>query len=76
MEVYATRPCNGITGVIPPAGFDIEGLIRRLDMEFGIQIGEGQGQIKAATFRIGHVGHLTDEEIDYFIHSFEKCLRA
>lgn len=76
MEIYATRPGNGITGVIPPAGFDIEGLIRRLDSEFGIQIGEGQGSIKKSTFRIGHVGHLTDEEIDYFTDSFETCLRG
>ena len=75
MEIYATRPGNGITGVLPPPGFDIEGLIRRLDADFGIQIGEGQGQIKKTTFRIGHVGHLTDEEIEYFTECFEKCLR-
>jgi aspartate aminotransferase-like enzyme len=75
MEIYAMRPGNGITGVLPPTGFDIEGLIRRLDADFGIQIAEGMGQIKKTTFRIGHVGHLTDEEIDYFIACFEKCLR-
>jgi len=75
MEIYARRPGNGITGVIPPGGFDIEGLIRRLDAEFGIQIGEGQGLIKKTTFRIGHVGHLTEEEIDYFTECFEKCVR-
>lgn len=76
MEIYARRPGNGITGVIPhAAGFDIEGLIRRLDSEFGIQIGEGQGQIKKTTFRIGHVGHLTDEELDYFTECFETCVR-
>lgn len=75
MEVYALKPGNGITGVIPPAGFDIEGLTRRMNDEFGIQIGDGQGRIKSTTFRIGHVGHLTDEEIDYFTKSFEKCLQ-
>jgi serine---pyruvate transaminase len=75
MEIYAKRPGNGITGVIPPAGFDIEGLRRRLDSEFGIQIGEGMGQIKKTTFRIGHVGHLSDEELDYFTECFEKCVR-
>jgi len=75
MEVYATRPGNGITGVLPPSGFDIEGLIRRLDTEFGIQIGEGQGRIKNTTFRIGHVGYLTDADLDYFTECFEKCLR-
>lgn len=75
MEVYAKRPGNGITGVIPPAGFDINGLTQRMDSEFGIQIGDGQGRIKSTTFRIGHVGHLTDEEIDYFVQCFQTCLR-
>ena len=75
MEVYALKPGNGITGVIPPAGFDIDALTRRLNDEFGIQIGDGQGRIKNSTFRIGHVGYLTDEEIEYFTRSFETCLR-
>ena len=74
MEVYALKPGNGITGVIPPKGFDIGALRRRLEGDYGIQIGEGQGKIKDSTFRIGHVGHLTDEEVDYFIQSFEHCL--
>lgn len=74
MEVYARRPGNGITGVIPPAGFDIEGFMKRLETDFGIQIGEGQGSIKKSTFRIGHVGYLTDEEVDYFSNSFQQCL--
>jgi aspartate aminotransferase-like enzyme len=74
MEVYALKPGNGITGVIPPEGFDIGELRRRLESDYGIQIGEGLGKIKDTTFRIGHVGHLTDEEVDYFIQSFERCL--
>ena len=76
MEVYARKPGNGITGVIPPAGFDIAGLTRRLNDEFDIQIGDGQGRIKNSTFRIGHVGYLTDEEIDYFTRSFETVLQT
>jgi len=74
MEIYALKPGNGITGVIPPKGFDIAALRRKLDSEYGIQIGEGLGKIQNTTFRIGHVGHLTDEEVDYFIESFKHCL--
>ena len=74
MEVYALKPGNGITGVIPPKGFDSGSLRRRLESDFGIQIAGGLGKIKDTTFRIGHVGHVTDEELDYFIHSFERCL--
>lgn len=74
MEVYALRPGNGITGVIPPSGFDMDALIRRLERDFDIQIAEGLGEIQKTMFRIGHVGHVTNEELEYFIHSFETCL--
>jgi aspartate aminotransferase-like enzyme len=74
MEVYALKPGNGITGVIPPNGFDMAALRRRLESDFGIQIAGGLGKIKDMMFRIGHVGHVTDEEVDYFIQSFERCL--
>src|SRR6185295_10987492 len=76
MEIYALKPGNGITGVIPPKGFDMAALKRRLESDFGIQIAGGLGKIKDAMFRIGHVGHVTDEELDYFIQSFERCLAA
>jgi serine---pyruvate transaminase len=74
MEIYALKPGNGITGVIPPQGFSIGALRGRLESDYGIQIGEGLGKIQDTTFRIGHVGHLTDEEVDYFIDSFKHCL--
>jgi len=76
MEVYAQKPGNGITGVIPPKGFDMAALRRRLENDFGIQIAGGLGKVKDTIFRIGHVGHVTDEELDYFIQSFERCLSA
>src|SRR3989454_4349672 len=74
METYALKPGNGITGVIHPKGFDSAALRRRLENDFGIQIAGGLGKIKDTTFRIGHVGHVTDEEVNYFIQSFERCL--
>jgi len=76
MEIYALKPGNGITGVIPPKGFDMAALRRRLENDFGIQIAGGLGKVKDTIFRIGHVGHATDEEVDYFIQSFERCLAA
>jgi aspartate aminotransferase-like enzyme len=75
MEIYALKPGNGITGVIVPAGFDAVGFRRRIENDFGIQIAGGLGKIKDTTFRIGHVGHVTDEELEYFIQSFERCLK-
>ena len=74
MEIYAVKPGNGITGVIPPEGFDIDQLMRRLENDFGIQIAGSLGRLKGKIFRIGHVGHVTDEELDYFVQSFKRCL--
>ena len=74
MEVYALRPGNGITGVVPPAGFNSEALIQRLERDFGIQIAGGLGSLKGTMFRIGHVGYLTHEDVEYFIQSFQRCL--
>jgi aspartate aminotransferase-like enzyme len=74
MEVYALKPGNGITGVIPPKGFDITAFRHRLERDFAIQIAGGLGRVKETIFRIGHVGHVTDEEVEYFIQSFERCL--
>jgi aspartate aminotransferase-like enzyme len=76
MEIYALKPGNGITGVIPPKGFDMAALRRRLENDFGIQIAGGLGKVKDTMFRIGHVGHVTDEELDYFIQSFERCVMS
>jgi aspartate aminotransferase-like enzyme len=75
MEIYARHYGNGITGVIPPGGFDIGALTQRLHREFQIQIAGGLGPLKGQIFRIGHVGHLTDAELDYFIQSFNSCLK-
>jgi aspartate aminotransferase-like enzyme len=75
LELYARKPGNGITAVINPPGFDSAAVIRRLENDFGIQIAGGLGKLKESTFRIGHVGHVTDEQLDYFIQSFERCAR-
>lgn len=74
MEIYAVKEGNGVTTVVPEPGFDIAGLLRRLEVDFGIQIAGGAGALKGRAFRIGHVGEVTDDEVAYFIRSFEQCL--
>jgi alanine-glyoxylate transaminase/serine-glyoxylate transaminase/serine-pyruvate transaminase len=76
MEVYALKPGNGVTAVIPPSGFGMDGFRRKMENDFGIHIASGLGKLKDEVFRIGHVGHVTDEELDYFIESFRRCLAA
>jgi aspartate aminotransferase-like enzyme len=74
-KIYAQRPGNGITAVVPDPGFDMAAFIRRLERDFGIQIAGGLGRLKDSTFRIGHVGFVGDEELDYFVQSFSAALK-
>jgi aspartate aminotransferase-like enzyme len=76
LEIYAKRPGNGITGVIPSSSIDIPTLLQRLEDEYSIVIAGGLGRLKGQILRIGHVGHLTDEELNYFCESFEKVVSA
>ncbi len=76
MEIFAKRPGNGITGVIAPGSFDIPRFLERLRDEHSILIAGAPGKLNGEIFRIGHVGHLTDEEVGYFSDSFEKALAA
>ena len=76
LEIYATRPGDGITAIVAPDGMDIGRFRSRLEDEFSILIAGGQGRLDGEVFRIGHVGHLTDEELRYFCDSFEKALES
>jgi aspartate aminotransferase-like enzyme len=75
LDIYATRIGDGITAVVAPDGMDITRFRGRLEDDFSILIAGGQGRLNGEVFRIGHVGHLTDEELEYFCDSFEKALK-
>lgn len=76
LELYARRPGDGITAVLAPDGMDVAGFRRRLEQEHAILIEGGPGRLSGKIFRIGHVGHLTDDELRYFCDSFRRALRA
>lgn len=74
LEIYAKRPGDGITAVIVPEGMDANAFRSRLERKYSILIAGGQGRLEGKILRIGHVGHLTDEEVAYFAESFQKTL--
>jgi len=74
LEVYARRPGNGITGVLVPPGMDLDRLRKELGTDYSILIAGGLGRLEGKIFRIGHVGHLADRELDYFCSAFRETL--
>ncbi len=76
LEIYARRQGNGITAVLAPDGMDVDRFRRRLEVDYSILIAGVLGPLKGKMFRIGHVGQVSDDEVDYFLQSFEKALAA
>lgn len=72
LEIYARRPGNGITAVLVGDALDAASFLKRLEDEHGILIAGGQGRLEGRILRIGHVGHLTDSDVEYFAGSFRK----
>lgn len=76
LEIFAKRPGEGITAVVAPENMDVERFIHRLEDDYSILIEGGPGRLAGKIFRIGHVGHLTNDELGYFSDSFRKALAA
>jgi aspartate aminotransferase-like enzyme len=76
LELYAKNCGDGITAVVVPHGMDTARFQHRLEDEYSILIEGGPGRLSGKILRIGHVGHLTDEELQYFCESFPKALAA
>lgn len=74
LEIYAIHPGDGITAVLAPDGMNLDRFRKILEDDFSILIAGGQGRLDGKIFRIGHVGHLTDKELQYFCDSFEDAI--
>ncbi len=57
-------------------GLNAEAIIRRLYEEHGVLIARGMGRLRSETTRIGNVGYEGRREIEYFLNSFKKVLKA
>ncbi len=60
---YSHSPSNSITALIVPDGVDGQKLRLRLEEKFHITIMGGQDQAKGKIIRIGHMGHITWEQM-------------
>ncbi len=66
LSVFAdeSHASNTVTAVSGPSGLDIKGLRRLLREENDIIVGEGQQTLDGKIFRIGHLGWVTEKEIE------------
>lgn len=70
-EKYAS---NTVTAVRAPADMDVARFNTMLRDEYSVVIAGGQGGMKGRVFRIGHLGFVTEKDMDEVIAAMEKAL--
>lgn len=70
-ERYAS---GSVTAVKVPPGVDPSGLRRVAREEFGAVLAPGQGKLKDAIFRIGHLGYATPHDVIAAVAAVEMAL--
>ena len=70
-ERYAS---NTVTAVKMPEGIDGRALMGRLRTEKNVVLAGGQGKLSSSIFRIGHLGHVTEDDIEEVIEALRELL--
>ncbi len=65
---------NTVTTVRPPDGMDVKGLVRAMRSDRGIVLAGGQGKLDGKVFRIGHMGYVSEADIDETIDALRDLL--
>jgi aspartate aminotransferase-like enzyme len=65
---------NTVTAVKAPADLDIPKLRSTLRDEYKVVIAGGQGGMKGKVFRIGHLGYVTEKDMDEVIAAMDAAL--
>jgi aspartate aminotransferase-like enzyme len=73
-KLYAESPSNSLTALTVPAGFDGQKIRAHLEEKFRITVMGGQDQAKGKIIRIGHMGHITWEQMQHLMLSLHSTL--
>jgi aspartate aminotransferase-like enzyme len=65
---------NTVTAVWWPEGVDGKAISKRAREEFGVVLGGGQGKLEGKIFRIGHLGWVTQGDVEEAIDVVERLL--
>jgi aspartate aminotransferase-like enzyme len=63
-----------VTALYPPPGVDAKALIRHTHDEHNVEFAAGQGPLQGKVIRIGHLGYVHEEEINYALNMLELAL--
>jgi len=70
----APELCSPTVSCVRADGLDIPAFLKRM-LSHGHQLGEGYGELKHNTFRIGHMGDHTEAELSAMLQIADDVLR-
>lgn len=76
LTLYAEAPSESLTAVRVPEGLDSQKIRLLLEERFGITLMGGQDQAKGKILRIGHMGHITPEQMIDVMLKLSEVLKA
>ena len=65
---------NTVTAVWWPEGVDGKAISKRAREEFGVVLGGGQGKLEGKIFRVGHLGWVSQQDVQDALDIVEKLL--
>ena len=77
LELFATdesRASNTVTAIKMPEGIDGRRLMGLMRTEENVVLAGGQGKITNDIFRIGHLGYVYQEDIEFVIEALKRVL--
>ncbi len=75
LELLATDvryASNTVTAIKTPEGFDTKKFLNTLNKEDRVVLADGQDHMKGKMFRVGHLGHFTQEDLEEAMDAAEK----
>jgi len=74
LELLSRRPANSLTAIKSPESVSSTDIVKAM-REFGIDISNGQGNLKGKIFRIAHLGYFDKPDILMCISTLEMVLK-
>ncbi|MFO0972044.1 MAG: alanine--glyoxylate aminotransferase family protein [Phycisphaerae bacterium] len=75
LTIFAKDAADSVTGINTPAGIDNDKWRKSMKSRFGVQLADGQGQLKGKMVRISHMGFVDDMDTLTGIAAMELALR-
>lgn len=66
---------NTVTAINAPQGIDLAQLLKICREEYGLVLAGGPGPLAGKVFRIGHLGHVNEDDIDVVIDTLREVLQ-